>query len=85
MVKAMLLSYLRGQLTVAAIIGVAVGIALAIEGMPFAVALGVLAGITTLVPFIGPWIGAVPWRLRRGRATRRARRRCSGTRACAHG
>ena len=59
-VKAMLFSYLRGQLTVAVIIGVAVGIALAIEGMPFAVALGVLAGITTLVPFIGPWLGAVP-------------------------
>jgi predicted PurR-regulated permease PerM len=59
-VKSMLFSYLRGQLTVAVIIGVAVGIALAIEGMPFAVALGVLAGITTLVPFIGPWLGAVP-------------------------
>jgi predicted PurR-regulated permease PerM len=59
-VKAMLFSYLRGQLTVAVIVGVAVGIALAVEGMPFAVALGVLAGITTLVPFIGPWIGAVP-------------------------
>jgi predicted PurR-regulated permease PerM len=59
-VKAMLFSYLRGQLTVALIIGLAVGVALAIEGMPFYVALGVLAGITTLVPFIGPWIGAVP-------------------------
>jgi predicted PurR-regulated permease PerM len=59
-VKVMLLSYLRGQLTVAVIIGVAVGIALAVEGMPFYVALGVLAGITTLVPFIGPWLGAVP-------------------------
>jgi predicted PurR-regulated permease PerM len=59
-VKAMLFSYLQGQLTVAVIIGVAVGIALQIEGMHFAVALGVLAGITTLVPFIGPWIGAVP-------------------------
>jgi len=59
-VKAMLFSYLRGQLTVAVIIGVAVGIALTVERMPFAVALGVLAGITTLVPFIGPWLGAVP-------------------------
>jgi predicted PurR-regulated permease PerM len=59
-VKLMLFSYLRGQLTVALIVGVAVGIALAIEGMPFAIALGVLAGITTLVPFVGPWIGAVP-------------------------
>ncbi len=59
-VKAMLFSYLRGQLTVALIIGAAVAIALAAEGMPFAFALGVLAGIMSLVPFIGPWIGAVP-------------------------
>ena len=59
-IKAMLFSYLRGQLTVALIIGVGVGVALAIEGMPFAFALGVLAGIMALVPFIGPWIGAVP-------------------------
>jgi predicted PurR-regulated permease PerM len=59
-VKSMLFSYLRGQLTVAVIVGVGVGIALALEGMPFAIALGVLAGITTLVPFIGPWIGAIP-------------------------
>jgi len=58
--KAMLLGYLRGQLTVAAIIGAGVGAALWIEKMPFAFALGVLAGITALVPFIGPWIGAVP-------------------------
>ena len=59
-IKAMLFSYLRGQLTVALIIGVGVGLALAIEGMPFAFALGVLAGIMALVPFIGPWIGAIP-------------------------
>jgi len=59
-VKAMLRSYLRGQLTIAAIIGVAVGVTLALEGVPFAFALGVLAGITALVPFVGPFIGAVP-------------------------
>jgi len=58
--KSMLFGYLRGQLTVAVIIGVGVGVALWIEKMPFAFALGVLAGITALVPFIGPWIGAVP-------------------------
>ena len=58
--KTMLFGYLRGQLTVAVIIGVGVGVALWIEKMPFPFALGVLAGITALVPFIGPWIGAVP-------------------------
>jgi predicted PurR-regulated permease PerM len=59
-IKKMLRSYLRGQLTVAAIIGAAVFIALEIEHVRFAFALGVLAGISSLVPFIGPWIGAVP-------------------------
>ncbi len=59
-IKAMLRSYLRGQLTVAAIIGVGVGIALALEGVQFAFALGVVAGVLALVPFIGPWIGAIP-------------------------
>ena len=58
--KAMLFGYLRGQLTVAVIIGAGVGLALWFEKMPFAFALGFLAGITALVPFIGPWIGAVP-------------------------
>ncbi len=58
--KAMLRSYLRGQLTVAAIIGISVGVALAFEGVQFAFALGVVAGILALVPFVGPWIGAVP-------------------------
>src|SRR5437588_630164 len=56
----MLYSYLRGQLTFVLIIGVAVGVALFLEGMPFAFALGVAAGISALVPFIGPWIGAIP-------------------------
>jgi predicted PurR-regulated permease PerM len=59
-VKAMLYGYIRGQLTVGLIIGVGVGIALFLEGMPFPFALGVLAGISALVPFIGPWIGAIP-------------------------
>jgi predicted PurR-regulated permease PerM len=58
--KAMLFGYLRGQLTVAVIIGVGVGVALWVEKMPFPFALGVLAGVTALVPFIGPWIGAIP-------------------------
>jgi predicted PurR-regulated permease PerM len=59
-VKAMLFSYLRGQLTVAVIIGAGVGFALWLLGIPFAFALGVFAGITALVPFIGPWIGVIP-------------------------
>ncbi len=59
-IKSMLRGYLRGQLLLGAIIGVGVGVALWLEGVNFAFALGVLAGITALVPFVGPFIGAVP-------------------------
>lgn len=59
-IKSMLRGYLRGQLLLGAIIGLGVGVALWVEGVNFAFALGVLAGITALVPFVGPFIGAVP-------------------------
>ena len=59
-IKSMLRGYLRGQLLLGAIIGAGVGVALWLEGVNFAFALGVLAGITALVPFVGPFIGAVP-------------------------
>lgn len=59
-IKSMLRGYLRGQLLLGAIIGTGVGVALWLEGVNFAFALGLLAGITALVPFVGPFIGAVP-------------------------
>ena len=59
-IKTMLRGYLRGQLLLGTIIGVGVGVAFWLEGVNFAFALGLLAGITALVPFVGPFIGAVP-------------------------
>ena len=35
-------------------------IALSILGVEYALVLGILSAITELIPFIGPWIGAVP-------------------------
>jgi predicted PurR-regulated permease PerM len=52
--------YLRGQLTLAAVIGVATGIGTALLGLPYAVVLGVLAGLFELVPMFGPILSAVP-------------------------
>ena len=49
--------YIRGQLTLGVIVGVIVAVGLLIIGVPFAVLLGIVAGITELVPIIGPWIG----------------------------
>ena len=49
--------YIRGQLTLGIIVGVIVTAGLLIIGVPFAVLLGIVAGLTELVPIIGPWIG----------------------------
>jgi predicted PurR-regulated permease PerM len=52
--------YLRGQLTLALIIGVLAGVGTALLGLPYAVVLGVLAGLFELVPMFGPILSVVP-------------------------
>jgi predicted PurR-regulated permease PerM len=59
-VRAMLYAYVRGQLVVAGLIGVTSGVVCAIFGLPDAIALGLIAGITALIPYLGPFVGAVP-------------------------
>ena len=59
-VRKMLYAYVRGQLIVAALIGVCSGVACAAIGLPDPVALGLIAGVTALIPYLGPFIGAVP-------------------------
>ncbi len=53
-------AWLRGQIFLMVVIGVFVTIGLAVMGIPFALALGLWAAITEIVPIIGPWIGAIP-------------------------
>ena len=60
LVRKMLYAYVRGQLIVAALIGVFSGIACAVIGLPDAVALGLIAGVTALIPYFGPFLGAIP-------------------------
>ncbi|HEU0020845.1 MAG TPA: AI-2E family transporter [Dehalococcoidia bacterium] len=50
-------AYIRGQLILGLIVGTLVTIGLLLLGVPFPFLLGVVAGITELIPFIGPWIG----------------------------
>lgn len=59
-VRKMLYAYFRGQLIIAALIGILSGIACAVLGLADPVALGLIAGITALIPYLGPFIGAVP-------------------------
>ena len=53
-------AYVRGQLVLALLVGVASTAALLLLGVPYALVLGLLAGILELVPMLGPILGAVP-------------------------
>jgi predicted PurR-regulated permease PerM len=59
-VRKMLYAYFRGQLIIAALIGVLSGVSCAALGLADPVALGLIAGITALIPYLGPFIGAIP-------------------------
>jgi predicted PurR-regulated permease PerM len=52
--------YIRAQLVLGVIVGTAVGVSLTLLDVPLSLALGVIAGVTELIPILGPWIGAVP-------------------------
>jgi predicted PurR-regulated permease PerM len=58
--RTMLHGYMRGQLIIAVMIGVASGVACQALGLQYAFALGVLAALTSLVPYLGPFLGAIP-------------------------
>ncbi|MGH3053738.1 MAG: AI-2E family transporter [Gaiellaceae bacterium] len=61
-------SYVKGQFLLSLIIGVSVGLGLWILGMvglmpngqKYAAAFGAWAAFTELIPYIGPWLGAIP-------------------------
>jgi predicted PurR-regulated permease PerM len=63
-----LASYVKGQLALSVIIGASAGVGLWILGMVglmpnggrYALLFGAWAGITELIPYVGPWLGAAP-------------------------
>jgi predicted PurR-regulated permease PerM len=59
-IRRMLYAYVRGQLIIAGMIGILSGIACAVLGLADPVALGLLAGITAIIPYLGPFLGAIP-------------------------
>jgi predicted PurR-regulated permease PerM len=52
--------YFRGQLLVALFVGLASMLGLYIVGLPYWALVGAVAGLTNLIPLIGPFIGAIP-------------------------
>lgn len=54
-------SYIRGRLIVSATLALVTSIGLPFLGLrDFAIGLGAIAGVTNLVPFLGPILGAIP-------------------------
>ncbi|MFC7320974.1 AI-2E family transporter [Halobacillus campisalis] len=52
--------YIRGQLLISLFVGVLAGTGFWIAGLPYPLVLGVVAGITNIIPYFGPLFGAVP-------------------------
>lgn len=52
--------FVRGHLTVVVIVAALTSAAFALIGLEFATMLGLIAGLAELVPYFGPFIGAVP-------------------------
>lgn len=59
-VEAKVGDWLRGQLLLMLVIGTLAGVGYGILGVRFWLLLAIWAGITELVPIIGPWIGGIP-------------------------
>lgn len=53
-------AWMRGQIVLMLFIGVLAGIGYTIMGLKFAFALAVFAGLTELIPIIGPYLGGAP-------------------------
>jgi predicted PurR-regulated permease PerM len=58
-VRRIWMSYLRGQIVLMLIVGVAFTIAWSIIGVPGGLVLGVIAGFLTLIPDVGPFLAAM--------------------------
>jgi predicted PurR-regulated permease PerM len=63
-----LVSYVKGQLALSLIIGTSTGVGIWLldllglfpNGARYAVLFGAWAGVTELIPYVGPWLGALP-------------------------
>ncbi len=59
-INLILSSFIQGQLLVAVIIGILETIGLLIVNVKYAMVLGFIGGLANIIPYFGPFIGAVP-------------------------
>jgi predicted PurR-regulated permease PerM len=58
-IKTVWMSYLRGQLTLMAIVGVVFSIVWSVIGLPGALLLGVIGGLFSIIPDVGPFAATI--------------------------
>lgn len=59
-INAVLSKFIQGQLLTALIIGILETIALFIVGVKYPLILGMIGGVANIIPYFGPFIGAIP-------------------------
>jgi predicted PurR-regulated permease PerM len=67
-VEKALISYVRGQIMVSLVIGFSAGLFMWVLGVTgifqngddYAIAFGAFAALTEVIPYVGPWLGAIP-------------------------
>lgn len=55
-----LVEYIKGNLLVSVLVGIFTGFAAALIGVDFALVIGIISGISNLVPYFGPIVGGIP-------------------------
>jgi len=55
-----LVGYLRGWILDSVIVGILSIVAYSIVGVEYALLLGIVAGISNLIPYVGPFVGVIP-------------------------
>lgn len=55
-----LANYVRGQVILGGVVGLATTVGLVVVGAPYWLLLGALYGVTEVVPIVGPLVGAIP-------------------------
>jgi predicted PurR-regulated permease PerM len=59
-VNVVMYKFLRGRLIVSVIVGALIAAGTFLVGLPYSLLLGLTAGLLDLIPFVGPFIAAVP-------------------------
>jgi predicted PurR-regulated permease PerM len=59
-IDTVLIEFFKGHLMVASLVGTLTGLAAVIIGVKYALLIGIVSGVTNLVPYFGPFLGGIP-------------------------